>query len=84
METLALIIYEQVPSVSTAPARDRDGRTVVASRSKFARGAELGTQVGAQWRGAQINPPCDATVADECLLSGVIRTTYARREVFSF
>jgi len=40
------------PSVSTAPARDRDGRAVVASRSKFARGTELGTRVGAQfaWR----------------------------------
>jgi len=63
------------PSVSTAPARDRDGRAVVASR-KFARGAELGRRVGAQSRGAQTNLPCDASAADECLLSGVIRTTF--------
>src|SRR5262249_52534515 len=48
------------PSVSTAPARDRDGRAVVASRSKFAPGAELGTRVGAQSRGAHTNPACDA------------------------
>ena len=69
------------PSVSTAPARDRDGRAVVASR-KFARGAELGRRVGAQSRGAQTNLPCDASAADECLLSGVIRTTFVGPDAF--
>ena len=70
------------PSVSTAPARDRDGRAVVASRSKFARGAELGRRVGAQSRGAQTNPPRDARAANECLLSGVIRTTFVGPDAF--
>jgi hypothetical protein len=34
MEALALV-YEKVPGVSTAPARDCDGRAGVASRSQF-------------------------------------------------
>jgi hypothetical protein len=80
METLALV-YE-LSERFDAPARDRDGRAVVACRSKFARGAELGTRVGAQSRGAQTNPPCDGSAADECLLSGVIRTTFVDPDAF--
>ena len=60
--------------------------TVTAERSspsrKFARGAELGRRVGAQSRGAQTNPPRDARAANECLLSGVIRTTFVGPDAF--
>jgi hypothetical protein len=79
METLALV-YDLSESLDRAGSR-RDGRAVVASRSKFARGAELGTQVGAQSRGAQTNPPCDASAADECPLS-VIRTAFVGPDAF--